>query len=34
MSLEEEFDIDIPDNAVANLVTVGDAIAFIRARAV
>ncbi len=34
MSFEEEFDIDIPDNAVANLVTVGDAIAFIRARAV
>ena len=34
MSFEEEFDIDIPDNAVATLVTVGDAIAFIRARAV
>jgi acyl carrier protein len=34
MSFEEEFGIDIPDNAVAGLVTVGDAIAFIRARAV
>ncbi len=34
MSFEEEFDIEIPDSAVANLVTVGDAIAFIRARAV
>jgi acyl carrier protein len=34
MSFEEEFDIDIPDNAVASLVTVGDAIAFIRARAI
>jgi acyl carrier protein len=34
MSFEEEFDIEIPDSAVAHLVTVGDAIAFIRARAV
>lgn len=34
MSFEEEFDIDIPDHAVVNLVTVGDAIALIRAKAV
>jgi acyl carrier protein len=34
MSFEEEFDIQIPDHAVENLVTVGDAIAFIRAKAV
>jgi acyl carrier protein len=34
MSFEEEFDIDIPDHAVANLVTGGDAIAFIIAKAV
>jgi acyl carrier protein len=34
MSLEEEFDIVIPNRAVENLVTVGDAIAFISATAV
>jgi acyl carrier protein len=34
MSFEEEFDIDIPDHAVENLVTVGDAIAFIKAHGV
>ena len=34
MSFEEEFDIVIPNHAVENLVTVGDAIAFIRATAV
>jgi acyl carrier protein len=34
MSFEEEFDIQIPDRAVEHLVTVGDAIAFIRAKAV
>jgi acyl carrier protein len=33
MSFEEEFDIQIPDRAVENLVTVGDAIALIRAKA-
>jgi acyl carrier protein len=33
MSFEEEFDIDIPDHAVEKIVTVGDAIAFIRAKA-
>jgi acyl carrier protein len=34
MSFEEEFDIVIPNHAVETLVTVGDAIAFIRATAV
>jgi acyl carrier protein len=32
MSFEEEFGVDIPDHAVVNLVTVGDAIALIRAK--
>ncbi len=29
MAIEEEFDIDIPDDAVANIKTVGDIVKFI-----
>jgi acyl carrier protein len=29
MAIEEEFDIDIPDEAVANIKTVGDIVKFI-----
>lgn len=29
MSLEEEFDIEIPDDAVANIKTVGDIVKYI-----
>lgn len=32
MSFEEAFNIQIPDQAVANLATVGDAIALIKAK--
>lgn len=29
MAIEEEFDVDIPDEAVANIKTVGDIVKFI-----
>lgn len=34
MAMEEEFDIEIPDDDAEKIQTIGDAIAYVRARAV
>jgi acyl carrier protein len=33
MAMEEEFDIEIPDDDAEKIQTIGDAIAYVRARA-
>ena len=32
MALEEEFDIEIPDTAIEDIITVGDAVKFIKGK--